>query len=77
MADEKLLDVTDPRRRPYKRVIRTHPVTFTCAECGQDVTEELYPGAAPRYCNDCLREVHRRKNAERQRAWRERQRKRR
>ncbi len=74
MPDEKPLDVTDPRRKPYRRVIRTRPVTFVCGECGQEVTEEVYPGAVPRYCNGCLREVHRRKNAERQKVWRERQR---
>jgi hypothetical protein len=74
MPTEKLLNVTDPRRKPYKRVIKTRPVTFACAECKREVTEDLYPGAAPRYCMGCLQEVHRRKNAERQKAWRERQR---
>lgn len=72
MADEKTLIV---RAREYKRVIKTRPVTFTCIECESTVTEDLYPGPAPRYCNNCLQEVRRRQNADRVRRWRERQRK--
>lgn len=72
--DEKALHVTDPRRKPYRRVIRTRPVTFVCIECEREVTEEVFPGPSPAYCNRCIQEVHRRNNAERQKAWRERQR---
>jgi hypothetical protein len=75
MPDEKALHVTDPRRGSYRRVIRTRPVTFTCIECEREVTEDVFPGPPPVYCNRCIREVHRRNNAERQRRYRARQRK--
>jgi hypothetical protein len=65
MPDEKPLRVTDPRRGAYRRVIRTHPVTFVCAECGREVTEEMYPGPMPKYCDGCIRDVRKRQNAER------------
>lgn len=65
MPDEKPLTVHDQRRKAYTRVIKTHPVTFTCGECGQTVTEDLFPGAAPKYCNNCVGVVRRRQNAER------------
>ncbi len=37
----------------YRRTITAHPVTYTCAGCGQETTKEVYPGAAPRYCDTC------------------------
>jgi hypothetical protein len=66
-ADTKTLTVNDTQRRkqPYTRTIKTRPVTFTCAECGQTVTEDLFPGGAPKWCNGCIREVRKRQNAER------------
>lgn len=70
MPDEKNLQVNDQRRKAYTRVIKTRPVTFTCQECGREVTEELYPGARPKYCMGCVREVSQRQNAERQRRYR-------
>ncbi len=64
MGEEKTLNVH------YTRTIRTRPITFTCAECGREVTEDLYPGRTPRYCLDCVGKVRRRQNAEAQRRWR-------
>lgn len=74
MPDERELHVTDPRRRAYKRTIRTVAITFVCCECGREVTEEQYPGAAPKWCYDCRREVKRRQQRERARRYRQRQR---
>ncbi len=66
MPDEKPLVVTPAKTRdPYKRVIRTRPVTFVCKECHQEVTEEVYPGPTPWYCWACGPTVARRQNAER------------
>jgi hypothetical protein len=74
MADKKPLVVTNRCGKTFARVIETRPVTYICQECGQEVTEELYPGPAPKICFGCLREVNRRKAAERQRRFRERRR---
>lgn len=73
MADKKPLVVTNRRGKAYTRVIETRPVTYICQECGQEVTEDLFPGAAPKFCFGCQREVNRRKAAERQRRFRARQ----
>ncbi len=74
MPDEKsLVVVPTAARQAHTRVIRTRPVTFVCVECEREVTEDLFPGPPPLYCNNCLREVRRRQNAARQKAWRERQ----
>lgn len=75
MPDEKPLEVMpSAARQAHTRTIRTRPVTFTCAECGQQVTEDLYPGPLPKYCNDCVRAVRQRQNAERVKRHRARQR---
>ncbi len=66
MSDEKPLEVMpNAARQAHTRVIKTRPVTFECAECGQLVTEDLFPGPAPKYCNGCIRAVRQRQNAER------------
>ena len=58
----------------YEREVRSRSVTFTCRECGRQETREQLPGGTPRYCSLCRPVVHARKNAERQRRWRERRR---
>lgn len=70
MTDKKPLVVTNRRGKAYTRVIETRPVTYVCQSCGREVTEDLYPGPAPKFCFDCQREVNRRKAAERQRRFR-------
>lgn len=70
----KRLNVIDPRRSAYSRVIKTRPVTLTCGECGQTVTEEHFPGATPKYCVTCLPAVKRRQTVARVRRHREQQR---
>jgi hypothetical protein len=64
------------RRKAYRRVIKTQPITFTCEECGEEVTEDQYPGGNPQYCGDCMREVRKQQNRERVRQYGERKRKR-
>lgn len=65
MPDERKLEAKPKTRRAYTRVIRTQPITFTCGECDREVTEEQYPGAAPKWCYACRREVKRRQQRER------------
>jgi hypothetical protein len=36
----------------YTRTIHLRPVTFTCAQCGETVTQMRYPAPTPIYCND-------------------------
>ena len=64
------------RRKAYRRAIKTQPITFTCEECGEEVTEDQYPGGNPQYCSDCLREVRKQQNRERVMQYGERKRKR-
>ena len=64
------------RRKAYRRVIKTQPITFTCEECGEEVTEDQSPGGTPQYCGDCIREVRKQQNRERVRQYGERKRKR-
>jgi hypothetical protein len=64
------------RRKAYKRVIKTQPITFTCEECGEEVTEDQSPGGTPQYCSDCIRDVRKQQNRERVRHYGERKRKR-
>jgi hypothetical protein len=70
MGDKKPLVVKNRCGKIFARVIETRPVTYICQECGQEVTEELYPGPAPKICFGCQREVNRCKAAERQRRFR-------
>jgi hypothetical protein len=62
MPERKDLDVGT-----YTRRIATRRVTFTCAECGETVTEERYPGPTPKYCRGCVEAVRRRQARERKR----------
>jgi hypothetical protein len=64
------------RRKAARRVIKLQPITFTCEECGEQVTEDQYPGGNPQYCGDCIREVRKQQNRERVRQYGERKRKR-
>ena len=73
MPDKRELDVNDPRRKRYTRVISTQAITFICQECGNEVTEEQYPGAAPKWCYACRDKVRRRRIRDRVRRYRERQ----
>lgn len=45
----------------YRRTITVRPVTYTCSECGEEVTKALYPGASPRYCDACASKIRRAK----------------
>lgn len=43
----------------YRRVISLRSVTVTCATCGQEETQERYPGPQPRYCSECVEKAAR------------------
>jgi len=59
----------------YQRTIRTRLITFTCAGCRQTVTQQCFPGPAPRYCSEtCREEARRQKTLERVRLLRDRRR---
>lgn len=46
---------------PYRRTVQMRLVTFTCAWCQQEVTQQRYPGK-PRYCSEpCEKEATRAK----------------
>src|SRR5258708_15012633 len=45
----------------YTRTITARHVTFTCSQCGQQVTKVQFPGPTPRYCDTCAKEVDREK----------------
>ncbi|MFZ4813688.1 MAG: hypothetical protein ACOYL5_04065 [Phototrophicaceae bacterium] len=62
MSAKKQLSVND-----YQRTIQTRTVAFICAECGQDIVEERFPGPTPRYCLTCVEHVRRRQAKERKR----------
>ena len=47
-------------RMAYQRMISTRQVTFVCTICGKTVTQQRYPGRAPRYCGDPCEEEGRR-----------------
>ncbi len=56
----------------YQRQLSTRPTTFTCIVCHQTVTQERYPGPAPKYCSDaCKAEHEATRNEERVRKQRE------
>jgi len=42
----------------YQRQLSTRPVTFICIVCKKSVTQERYPGPAPKYCSDECRAEH-------------------
>jgi len=57
----------------YVRVVREREVTFTCQECGRQVTQLQYPGPQRRYCNsDCVAVANSRLSLERMRRLRQR-----
>ncbi len=40
------------------RTIEAREVTYRCEWCGEEKTEDHYPGPTPRYCSDqCKREA--------------------
>ena len=43
-------DVLPYDRPAFRRRWVTQPLTFTCAQCHRNVTQERYPGPVPRYC---------------------------
>lgn len=60
---------------PYQRMIQMRLVTFTCAWCQQEVTQQRYPGK-PRYCSEpCEQEATRAKTRTRVQRLRARQQK--
>ncbi len=67
-GESKLVDVYGDKfakTRPhpyvaYQRLMSTQQVTFVCAVCGKTVTQQRYPGRAPRYCGDPCEEEGRR-----------------
>jgi hypothetical protein len=60
----------------YSRTVYKREVTFTCAICGETVTQMRYPSRIPRYCSDrCIREREARRNEERVAKQREKRRK--
>lgn len=55
------------------RTISTRPVIYRCDWCGEEQTEERYPGPTPRYCSAaCKREAQNTLAAARMRRHRER-----
>jgi hypothetical protein len=68
-------DQARQRQEPaYYRTLHPKQITFTCAGCGQSVTQEHYPGPAPKYCSpECYDQAQ--KDLTRQRAKRYRDRK--
>ena len=59
----------------FTRTISTRDKTFTCAQCGQTVTEQRYPGHMPLYCSACVDEVRKQQTRDRVNRLRERRRK--
>lgn len=53
-------DVRPYNQPVYQRTMTTRAITFTCQGCGQQVTQQRYPGPPPRYCTDRCRLIARR-----------------
>jgi hypothetical protein len=51
----QLADILPYDQPVYRRTIQTRPVTFTCQQCWRTVTQQRFPGPAPRYCGDRCR----------------------
>ena len=69
-----LADVLPYTQPVYRRTVRTRPVTFTCARCGREVTQQRFPGPTPRYCGDgCRAQAQRVRTRERVQRFRARQ----
>lgn len=47
--------VNVPYVKPYERIVTSRPVTFTCQQCDQSVTQERMPGPMPSYCGNRCR----------------------
>jgi hypothetical protein len=62
----QLADILPYDQPVYRRTIRTRPVTFTCQRCRRTVTQQRFPGPAPRYCGDqCRAQAQRARTRER------------
>ena len=51
------------KERTQTRLVQTRAVTFTCVQCGREVTEQRFPSHAPLYCSNptCKQEANRMK----------------
>jgi hypothetical protein len=58
----------------YERTIHEKPVTFTCKDCGQLVTEMQYPGPKKTLCITCFEDPERERRLARERKRRQRER---
>jgi hypothetical protein len=58
------------KKQIQQRTYTTREVTFTCGRCGSTVTIEQFPGAQPKYCEDCRPIVKREQARERMRKYR-------
>lgn len=47
-------------RQAYSRTLTTRLVTFTCQQCGKQVSQQRFPGPAPRYCTEACKQKARR-----------------
>jgi hypothetical protein len=43
-------------RHAYSRMLTTRLVTFTCRQCGQQVSQQRFPGPTPRYCSEACKQ---------------------
>lgn len=62
--------------RGYTRTLHARLVCFRCEWCSQEREVWQYPGAAPRYCEECRAQAQQSMNSARQREKRERERER-
>ncbi len=58
MHDEPEVQVREEKQ--HTRSVSTREVTFTCAVCGQTVTQHRFPGPVPLYCSDDCKQTARR-----------------
>lgn len=47
-------------RAAYQRTIYARLVTFTCQQCGKQVSQQRFPGPTPHYCDEACRELAKR-----------------
>ena len=43
-------------RKAYSRTLTTRLVTFTCQQCGKQVSQQRFPGPRPRYCTEACKQ---------------------
>lgn len=43
-------------RAAYQRTIYARLVTFTCQQCGKQVSQQRFPGPTPRYCDEACKQ---------------------